>query len=322
MFSRFRVGRVLGISGHLLNRSQRLKPETILPASQSSAVHRSNKRMNSTEPYKFETLAVTKPLDHVIQVELNRPDKRNAMNGTFWREMVDCFRQIADDADCRAVVLTGAGKIFTAGLDLMDMGSNLMSSDLEPSRRAHMLRKLILFLQDSFRSIEKCPQPVIAAVHSACVGGGVDMICSCDIRLCSSDAWFQIKEIDIGLAADLGTLQKFPKIIGNDSLARELCFTGRRFTAEEALQFGFVSRVSPGRDSLVKEALELAGQIAKKSPVAMAGTKHNLNFSRDHSAQEGLEYMATWNMAMLQTEDILKAVQSGMNKEEPVFSKL
>lgn len=322
MFSRLKVDRVLGICVRLSNTCVQLKPKQGLLASQSSALNLLNSRMNSSEPYTFETLAVSKPQEHVVQVELNRPEKRNAMNKTFWREMVECFQQISEDTDCRAVVLTGAGKIFTAGLDLMDMGSDLMNTSQEPSRRAYMLRKFILKLQESFLVIEKCPQPVIAAVHSGCVGGGADMVCNCDIRLCSADAWFQVKEIDLGLAADMGTLQKFPKIIGNDSLARELCFTGRRFTAEEALKFGFVSRISADRDSVVKDALDLAGQIAKKSPVAMAGIKHNLNFSRDHSAQQGLEYMATWNMAMLQTEDILKAVQAGMNKEDPVFSKL
>ncbi|KAJ7357768.1 Putative enoyl CoA hydratase [Desmophyllum pertusum] len=313
MFSRLNAGRVLGICVRLANTCPSLKPKQALLASS---------RMNSTGSYTFETLAVSKPQEHVVQVELNRPEKRNAMNKTFWREMVECFRQIGDDSDCRAVVLTGAGKIFTAGLDLMDMGSDLMTSGKDPSRQAHKMRKLIQTLQESFLVIEKCPQPVIAAVHSGCVGGGIDMVCSCDIRLCSADAWFQVKEIDIGLAADLGTLQRFPKIIGNDSLARELCFTGRRFTAEEALKFGFVSRICSDRDSVVKDALELASQIAKKSPVAMSGIKHNLNFSRDHSVQEGMEYMITWNMAMLQTEDILKAVQAGMSKEDPVFSKL
>ncbi|KAL9951007.1 hypothetical protein ACROYT_G043593 [Oculina patagonica] len=315
MLSRLNVGRILGICIRQTNTCVALKPKQALLAATQN-------RMNSTSSYTFETLAVSKPQDHVVQVELNRPEKRNAMNKTFWREMIECFQQIGDDSDCRAVVLTGAGKVFTAGLDLMDMGSDLMTSGSDPSRQAHKLRKLILYLQESFLVIEKCPQPVIAAVHSACVGGGVDMVSNCDIRLCSADAWFQVKEIDLGLAADLGTLQKFPRIIGNDSLARELCFTGRRFTAEEAMKFGFVSRISPDRDSLVKDALELAGQIAKKSPIAMSGIKHNLNFSRDHSVKQGLEYMATWNMAMLQSEDILKAVQAGMTKEDPVFSKL
>lgn len=321
MFSRLNIAKVLRSAARLTNTYSALKPRQALLASHNSASN-TKAKMNSTNAYTFETLAVTRPQDHVIQVELNRPEKRNAMNQAFWREMVECFRQIADDSECRAVVLSGAGKIFTAGLDLMDMGSSIMNTGNDPSRRAHELRKLLLTLQESFLVIEKCPQPVIAAVHSACVGGGVDMVCSCDIRLCSADAWFQVKEIDIGLAADLGTLQKFPRIIGNDSLARELCFTGRRFTAQEAMEFGFVSRICSDRDSLLKDAVDLASQISKKSPVAMSGIKHNMNYSRDHSVKEGLEYMATWNMAMLQTEDILKAVQAGMSKEEPVFSKL
>lgn len=321
MIFRLNLGKVLKTGVHFTNSHAALKPRQVLLACCNSPV-KALVRMNSTQSYTFETLAVSKPKEHVIQVELNRPDKRNAMNRTFWREMVQCFKQISDDSDCRAVVLTGAGKIFTAGLDVMDIANDLMNSGNEPSRRAFHLRKFVLSLQESFHAIEKCPQPVIAAVHSGCLGGGMDMICACDIRLCSADAWFQVKEIDLGLAADLGTLQKFPKIIGNDSLARELCFTGRQFTAQEAKEMGFVSRICSDRESLVKEAVELAGEISKKSPVAVSGIKHNLIYSREHSAKDGMEYTATWNMAMLQSEDVMKAVQAGLTKEEATFSKL
>lgn len=322
MFFGLNVGRVLKTGACTANTRLAFKPRQVLPALCKSAALNSKARMNSTGSYSFETLAVSKPHEHVIHVELNRPEKRNAMNKAFWREMVECFKQIADDSNCRAVVLTGAGKIFTAGLDLREMGGDLMNSGQDPSRRAFYLRKFILSLQKSFQVIEECPQPVIAAVHSGCLGGGIDMICSCDIRLCSADAWFQVKEIALGLAADLGTLQKFPKIVGNDSLARELCYTGRSFTSQEALNLGFVSCICSDRESLVKEAVELATEISKKSPVAVAGIKHNLNFTREHSPKAGMEYMATWNMAMLQSEDILKAVQAGMTNEEATFSKL
>ena len=281
-------------------------------------------RMLSTQEYKFETLEVTKPRDYVFQVNINRPKKRNAMNQTFWSEMVTCFNKIASDNECRAAVLSGAGKIFTAGLDLMDMGPVLMAQqeDQDVSRRAYHMRDKILQFQESFSVIEKCPQPVIAAIHSACVGGGVDMICACDIRWCTSDAWFQVKEVEIGLAADVGTLQRLPKIVGNESLVRELCYTSRKFMAEEAKSFGLVSRIFQDREDLISGALDLASHIAKMSPVAVTGTKHNLNYARDHPVDESLKYMASWNMSMLQTEDILKAVQAGMNKEEPAFSKL
>ncbi|XP_046841370.1 delta(3,5)-Delta(2,4)-dienoyl-CoA isomerase, mitochondrial-like [Xenia sp. Carnegie-2017] len=280
-------------------------------------------QMSSLLNHDFETLELTQPRNHVYQVNINRPEKRNAMNQTFWKEMVTCFEKIANESDCRVVVLSAAGKIFTAGLDLMDFSSIvLQQDDKDVSRKAYNMRKTIVQCQESFSVIERCPQPVIAAIHSACVGGGVDMICSCDIRWCTSDAWFQIKEVELGLAADVGTLQRLPKIVGNESLVRELCFTARKFMAEEAKSFGLVSRIFQDKESLLNGALDLASHIAKMSPIAITGTKKNLNYSRDHGVDESLEYMATWNMSMLQTEDILKAVQAGMNKEEASFSKL
>ncbi|EDO38232.1 predicted protein [Nematostella vectensis] len=281
--------------------------------------------MCSAKAYKFETLAVTRPRENVLQVEMNRPDKRNAMNQTFWREMVECFDQISKDGDCRAVVLSGAGKIFTAGNDhLMDMAGVLMSSadSDDPARKAIHIRQTILAYQESFTAIEKCEKPVIAAVHSACVGGGVDMICACDIRLCTSDAWFQVKEVELGLAADVGTLQRMPKIVGNESLVRELCYTARRLLAHEAKEAGLVSGIYPNRERVISAALDMAAKIAKMSPVAVTGTKHNLNYSRDHPVDASLKYIATWNMTMLQTEDIMKAAQAMMAKEEATFSKL
>ncbi|XP_078675112.1 delta(3,5)-Delta(2,4)-dienoyl-CoA isomerase, mitochondrial-like isoform X1 [Branchiostoma floridae x Branchiostoma belcheri] len=272
--------------------------------------------------YQFESLAVTRPREHVMQVEMNRPEKRNAMNQAFWREMVECFQAIAAEPDIRAVVVSGAGKIFTAGLDLGDTMSSLFVEGADIARKAIRLGPKIRQYQETFSVIEKCPKPVIAAVHSACVGGGVDLITACDIRLCTQDAWFQIKEVDIGLAADVGTLQRLPKVIGNDSLARELAFTSRRFEAEEAKQMGLVSRIYPDREALLDGALELASTIASKSPIAVQGTKVSMVYSRDHPVQEGLDHVALWNSTMLQSEDVVEAVQAGMQKRKPEFSKL
>ncbi|KAK7103779.1 delta(3,5)-Delta(2,4)-dienoyl-CoA isomerase, mitochondrial-like [Littorina saxatilis] len=284
------------------------------------------KRNCSSQTMDFKTLKVTRPRDFVVQVELNRPEKRNAMNTDFWREMRECFSQLAEDTDCRAVVLSGAGKIFTSGLDLTDNKDvkfeEFMSPDKDFARKAFQIRQAVIRLQESFNVIERCPKPVIAAVHSACVGGGIDMICACDIRYCSSDAWFSIKEVDIGLAADLGTLQRFPKVIGNDSLARELAYTARKMYADEAKDVGFVSRVFPDREKLIEGAIELASVIASKSPVAVQGTKVSLVYSRDHTVGEGLDQVMTWNQGMLQSEDVMKAVFGSMKKETPVFSKL
>lgn len=275
--------------------------------------------------YDFQTLKVTSPSEFVKQVELNRPDKRNAMNTAFWKDILSCFNTLTNDQDCRAVVLSGAGKLFTAGLDLYEneIFNKLMAAEgLDTSRKAFQIRQGVRELQESFNAIEKCPKPVIAAIHGGCVGGGVDMISACDIRFCSQDAWFQIKEVDIGLAADLGTLQRFPKIIGNDGLFRELAYTCRKFHSDEAKSMGLVSRILPDKASLLDAAVELAKQIAEKSPVAVQGTKVNIVYSRDHGVYQGLDYMVTWNSAMLQSEDIGKAVGASMQKQKPTFSKL
>ncbi|KAK7882152.1 hypothetical protein WMY93_028326 [Mugilogobius chulae] len=187
------------------------------------------------------------------------------------------------------------------------------------------MRKIISKYQDTFSVIEKCPKPVVVAVHGACVGGGVDLITACDIRLCTQDAWFQVKEVDIGLAADVGTLQRLPKVIGSRSLVNELALTARRLYADEALSCGLVSRVFVDKEAMMSAAMAMAEQIAARSPVAVQGTKVNLLYSRDHSVQEGLNYMAAWNMSMLQTQDVMKSAQASMEKKGPesiTFSKL
>ncbi|XP_042747993.1 delta(3,5)-Delta(2,4)-dienoyl-CoA isomerase, mitochondrial [Lagopus leucura] len=189
-----------------------------------------------------------------------------------------------------------------------------------------------------FPAAPQCPKPVIAAVHGACIGGGVDLVCACDIRYCSQDAWFQVKtsphvptlspvpqEVDIGLAADVGTLQRLPKIVGSQSLVNELAFTARKMMAPEAQSCGLVSRVFPDKAALLQGALDLAASIAARSPVAVQGTKVNLLYSRDHPVPDSLRFMAVWNMSMLQTDDVLKSVQAVMEKKGPeavTYSKL
>lgn len=271
----------------------------------------------------WKTLAVSSPATGVVHVELNRPKKLNAMNGTFWTEIRECFIQLASDPDCRAIVLSARGRIFTAGLDIKDGSQSILSKGAKDiGRKALAIRKSIFRAQEAFSIIEKCPQPVIAAVHSGCVGGGVDLIAACDIRYCSEDSWYTIKEVDVGLAADVGTLQRLPKIVGNDSLVRELAFTARRFDSQEALRFGLVSRVLADKQELLNAAIATATLIATKSPIAIYGTKVNLNYSRDHSVKDGLDYMATWNMSMLQSKDFYTAIVAGMQKKKPTFAKL
>ncbi|KAK2146485.1 hypothetical protein LSH36_605g02072 [Paralvinella palmiformis] len=291
----------------------------------------STRSMSLVSGYSFETLKVESPKDYIFHVEMNRPDKLNAMNQIFWKEMVECFQKMNSDPDCRCVVISGAGRAFTAveihflcsGLDLSD-AITVLSGDKsnDIGRAAFKIHETIRQYQESFTAIEKCTKPVIAAVHNACIGGGIDLITACDIRYCTSDAWFSIKEVDIGLAADVGTLQRLPKIVGNDSLVRELAYTGRKMFSDEAKQLGIVSRVFPDKETLLSGAVELAELIASKSPIAVQGTKVNLIFSRDNSVPVSLQYAATWNQAMIQSEDVMKSAMAGINKEKATFSKL
>lgn len=282
--------------------------------------------MSSTSGSPYTSLAISHPTESITHVELNRPEKRNAMNRAFWSEMVTCFNEIAEDPKCRVVVVSGAGKIFTAGIDLMDMAGDILQPEGDDTaRNSWNLRKKVKQYQETFSVIEKCPKPVVVAVHGACVGGGVDLITACDIRLCTEDAWFQVKEVDIGLAADVGTLQRLPKVIGSRSLVNELALTARKMYADEAKSSGLVSRVFRDKEAMMAGALEMAGEIAGRSPVAVQGTKVNLVYSRDHSVEEGLDHMATWNMSMLQTQDVMQSAQAAMEKKSPktiTFSKL
>ncbi|XP_067318087.1 delta(3,5)-Delta(2,4)-dienoyl-CoA isomerase, mitochondrial isoform X1 [Anolis sagrei] len=274
----------------------------------------------------YETLKLERVREKVLHVELNRPEKRNAMNAAFWREMVECFNKISKDSECHAVVISGAGKLFTSGIDLMEMGSVfLLVGGEDTARKAWNIRQIIRDYQETFTVLEKCPKPVIAAIHGGCIGGGMNLISACDIRYCTQDAWFQVKEVDIGMAADVGVLQRLPRIIGNHSLVNELAFTARKMMAPEAESSGLVSRVFQDKEAMMESAFDLAVEIASKSPVAVQGTKVNLVYSRDHSVPEGLKYMATWNMSMLQTEDIVKSAQAAMEKKTPkqiTYSKL
>lgn len=242
--------------------------------------------------------------------------------------MAECFNAISLDQDCRAVIISGNGKHFTAGLDLTDviqgeLGASMMG-DGDVARKFVALRRTVKAYQASFNAIEECAKPVIAAVHAGCIGGGVDLITAADIRYCTSDAFFQVKEVDIGMAADVGTLQRLPKVMGSESLVRELAFTARQMFADEAHRCGLVSRVLPDKEALMAAALEVAGMIAARSPVAVQGTKHQLVYARDHSVKEALDYISTWNAAMLQSEDVQKAAMASMNRKGPpaVFSKL
>ncbi len=269
---------------------------------------------------QFETLDVTTD-GAVATVMLNRPDKLNAMNGAMFSEIGQAFRWIDAETDARAIVLAANGKHFTAGLDLKESGAVLNAKEGDPARVREKLRRHILHLQDCFTALEQCRAPVIAAIHGACLGGGIDLVSACDIRVCSSDAWFSIQEINVAIVADVGTLQRAPYLLPNGIL-RELAYTGRKFAAEEASKYGFVNSVTNTRDGAIAKATEIAVEIASKSPLAVAGTKAILNHSRDHTIDDGLNYVATWNSGQLLGEDLMKAATAALTRETVTFSEL
>jgi len=286
------------------------------------------RRLLSTEAINsFKDLKIVEVKPFVYNVQLNREKKLNALNGTLWPEIGQAFNLLGKDPDCRVIILSGNGKAFCAGIDLnflMQSGFANADEDLDTARKSFRILPMIKDFQSYHMALEKCPKPVIAAIHGACVGGATNMVAFADIRYCTNDAWFQVKEAMIGIAADVGALQQLPKVIGNQSLARELCLTARKFDSKEANDCGFVNRTFDDKESMMSTCLEMAENIAAMSPVAVQGTKINLNYSRDHSVEEGLDFIAHWNMSMLQSEDLMKAAVSLISKDDepPEFEKL
>ena len=258
---------------------------------------------------------------NVAHVRMNKPDKANSMTPDFWVDLPRIIGELGEDRAVRAVVLSGEGRHFTGGMDLATFADINALTEQEPGRAAFALRQLVMKLQNTFSALENTHLPVIAAIQGACLGGGIDMITACDIRLAATDAYFSIEEINIGMTADVGTLQRLPKLIA-PGIVRELAMTGRRFSAAEALQWGLVNRTFDDHAATVAAALEMAGEIAAKSPLAIAGIKQTLNYARDHAVAEGLDQIATWNGGMLRREDLQEAITSRMAKKQGVFNDL
>ena len=257
--------------------------------------------------------------NHIARVALNRPAKANAMSREVWEELRIVFDWIDAADEARVAVISGNGAHFTSGIDLAMLAgvADEVDDDCE-ARKREKLRRVILDLQDSLSRLERCRKPVIAAVHGACIGGGIDLICCADMRYCSADANFSIKEIDMGMTADVGTLQRLPKLIG-DGMARELAYTGRQFSALEAKEIGLVNCVYETPEALLENTMKIAADIAAKSPLAIRGTKEMILYARDHTVADGLNYIATWNAAMLMSADLQEAMMASMQKKKPTF---
>ncbi len=263
--------------------------------------------------------------NHVGNLVLSRPDELNTMSRDFWVELGEVLDVINRDSDIRVVVMSSTGKHFCAGMDLnaFTNGVDNIPDDKKPdhARIGEAVYRVAKELQEYISTLEKIRVPVIAAIHGGCIGGAVDMVTACDIRLASDNAFFCIQEINIGMAADVGTLQRLPKIIP-DSKMREMAYTGRRMYAEEAKEAGLVSGTYGSQEELLEAANKLASEIASKSPVAIYGLKAVMNYSRDHNVNDSLEYNALWSGAMLSQKDMTEQMTANMEKRDASFNEL
>lgn len=259
---------------------------------------------------------------HIAHLQLNRPDAYNSMDQAFWRDLPAAIRSIDDAAEARVIVISSTGKHFSAGMDLEVFSNpNPVLFQGERGRQAEGMRRLVQQLQACFNVLEEVRMPVITAIQGGCIGGAVDMVCAADMRYCTADAFFQVKETELGLAADLGTLQRMPRLIA-PGLARELAYTARKMPAAEALQSGFVNRVFDDQDTMLAEVMQIAQQIAERSPLAVTGTKQMMNYARDHSVADSLTMMATWQAGMFQPTDMIQTFTAKMGKTTPDYEGL
>ena len=260
--------------------------------------------------------------DKVAHVRLSRPDELNTMVPEFWRELPEIVTGISRAASARVIVISSTGRHFSAGMDLSVFTSgHLDGGTAEAGRRHAALRQNAKVLQWSFTALEKARVPVLAAVQGGVIGGAVDLVTACDMRYASEDAFFCVQEINIGMTADVGTLQRLGKVVP-EGVARELAFTGRRMPAHRAWEVGLVQQLYPDHASLVEGVLATAREIAGKSPLAVWGTKVAMNYARDHGVDDALDQIATWQSGMFQPADMTEAFTAKADKRDPVFADL
>ena len=277
--------------------------------------------MNNKKYSCFE-LSTDKGIANLV---LSRPEELNTMSRDFWVELSEVLNDINRDSDVRVVVMSSTGKHFCAGMDLSAFSNGVenIPDDKKPdhARIGEALYRVAKELQEYISTLEKIRVPVISAIQGGCVGGALDLITACDIRYATNDAFFCIQEINIGMAADVGTLQRLPRIIP-DSKMREMAYSGRRMYAEEAKDCGLVSDTFETHEDMLEAATKIAKEIASKSPVAIYGLKAVMNYSRDHSISDSLDFNALWSGAMLSQKDMAEAMSAQMEKREASFNEL
>jgi enoyl-CoA hydratase len=267
--------------------------------------------------YECIQFSITDKIAHLV---LNRPASLNTMHPALWRELTIALTELHRTASARALVISSTGKHFTAGMALDVFGSSIMLDDSSAGGRAN-IAPLLDDMQHAFNLIEQLRMPVIAAIQGGCIGGGVDMVAACDIRLATVDAFFCIQEINIGMTADLGTLQRLPKLIP-EGIVHELAYTGRRLPAQRALAVGLVNEVFESQDAMLAAAMQMAHEIAEKPPVAIWGSKQAIHHARDHSTHDALRQMGWLQSGIWQNSNLMEAFKAKQEGRAPQYDDL
>jgi len=258
--------------------------------------------------------------DHVAHLVLDRPQALNTMHPTFWRELDEVLTTLHREGQARALVISSTGKHFSAGMALETFGGDIAMDDATPEGRAAIF-DLLTDMQSTFTKLETLRIPVIAAIHGGCIGGAVDMVTACCIRYATADAFFSIQEINIGMVADVGTLQRLPKLVPL-GVVKELAYTGRRLSAQRALGYGLVNEVFDTQEAMVAAALQCAREIAAKPPVAIWGTKQVIHYTRDHSVDDSLKQMGWIQGAIWSNAHVRESVTAMKEKRTGTFPDL
>lgn len=273
--------------------------------------------------YQCFDVTITDQIAHIV---LNRPDKRNSMIRAFWDELPRIVEDIDRNARARVIVISSTGPHFSSGLDTTMFSDNSIAPDADAARDARLQHGARFYdavqrMQRSFNVLEDCRVPVLVAIQGGCIGGGVDLATACDMRYATEDAFITVFEINIGMTADVGTFPRLVKLIP-EGIVRELAYTGRRMPAREAQACGLVNRVFADHETLLREVMTIAREIASKAPLAVYGCKRMISYARDHSTADGLDYISIWNASMLQREEILEAIKANGEKRPGVFVDL
>ncbi|MCG8414719.1 MAG: crotonase/enoyl-CoA hydratase family protein [Pseudomonadales bacterium] len=264
--------------------------------------------------------------DRIAHIVMNRPEKRNSMIPAYWDELPKVISDIEDQPGVRVIVISSTGPHFTSGMDVSAFGNSTKGDEGEDQVKHNRLKGArfigsVKHLQQAFTCLEQCRVPVLAAIQGGAIGAGVDLVTACDLRYVTEDAFFTIFEINIGMTADVGTFPRITALLP-EGIVKEMAYTGRRLSAAEARSFGFVNQVFKNQEELLAGVMEVAKEIARKAPLAIHGSKRIINYSRDHSTEDALDYIIVWNASMLQSDEIQEAMMANAEKREADFVDL